>query len=247
MNHDDRVLILLAAGVGSRISRHIGNKPKSLLELEGVPLIRRTVLQFKRLGFKNVYIATGFEANQVEAEISGHATCIMNPFYGVTNSVASMWFVAQNAELRNRELIIANADVFLTDELVRLIVSDEPPLMRLYADSSRTEDADYRFKWADDELELYGKDLSVEDTTGEYIGVAKISREYSADFLNGVAQMVTGGEYNKWWEDVIYREVGNGKNVSVEDVRGFFWSEMDYVEDYERTIQYISHQSLPEG
>ena len=50
--------ILMAAGVGSRISRSV-NKPKSTLEVDGVPLITRTIDMLISKGIE-VAVVIGF-------------------------------------------------------------------------------------------------------------------------------------------------------------------------------------------
>jgi molybdenum cofactor cytidylyltransferase len=55
--------VLLAAGAGSRI----GHRPKSLLELGGVPLIRRQLIALSGAGVDEVCVVTGHHAEAIEA------------------------------------------------------------------------------------------------------------------------------------------------------------------------------------
>lgn len=55
--------VLLAAGAGSRI----GHRPKSLLELGGVPLIRRQLIALSGAGVDEVVVVTGHHADAIEA------------------------------------------------------------------------------------------------------------------------------------------------------------------------------------
>ena len=54
--------VLLAAGEGSRI----GGRPKSLLELGGVPLIRRQLIALSGAGVDEVVVVLGHHAEQIE-------------------------------------------------------------------------------------------------------------------------------------------------------------------------------------
>ena len=40
-----------------------------------------------------------------------------------------------------------------------------------------------------------------------------------------------------WWEDVLYSFVGE-RPIYVEDVAGRFWAEVDFIEDYERILEF---------
>jgi len=57
--------VLLAAGSGSRL----GGKPKSLLELGGVPLIRRQLVALSGAGVDEVVVVLGHHADVIEASV----------------------------------------------------------------------------------------------------------------------------------------------------------------------------------
>lgn len=54
--------VLLAAGQGSRM----GNQPKSMLKLQGVPLINRHLIALSGAGVDEVVVVTGFHHEQIE-------------------------------------------------------------------------------------------------------------------------------------------------------------------------------------
>jgi len=58
--------VLLAAGAGSRL----GNRPKSLLQLGGVPLIRRQLIALSGAGVDEVVVVLGHHAEAIEAAVS---------------------------------------------------------------------------------------------------------------------------------------------------------------------------------
>jgi len=57
--------VLLAAGSGSRM----GHRPKSLLELDGVPLIRRQLIALSGAGVDEVVVVLGHYAERIEAAV----------------------------------------------------------------------------------------------------------------------------------------------------------------------------------
>jgi len=57
--------VLLAAGAGSRL----GGRPKALLELGGVPLVRRALVALSGAGVDEVAVVTGHHAALVEAAV----------------------------------------------------------------------------------------------------------------------------------------------------------------------------------
>lgn len=57
--------MLLAAGAGSRL----GGRPKSLLELDGTPLIRRTSIALSEIGIEPVVVVLGHHADAIERAV----------------------------------------------------------------------------------------------------------------------------------------------------------------------------------
>lgn len=226
----------MAAGVGSRISRHLQNQPKCCVDIEGKPLIKTTMELLNRRGLTQVAIVTGYQEKFIHQALEGFQyTRYFNPFYRVANSVSSVWFAR---DFLAGDTIIMNGDVFMEDAVLDQLLADtRSPL--LLSDSTRITEADYRFQWADERLLKYGKQLSNEETTGEYVGIAKLSREYMVGFRQRVIEAVGGEDYACWWEDIIYRTVDQGAEVHVKDIAGLFWAEVDYIEDYERIKAFV--------
>ncbi|MDP2008349.1 MAG: nucleotidyltransferase family protein [Rubrivivax sp.] len=61
--------MLLAAGAGSRL----GGQPKCLLELDGVPLIRRQIQALSGAGVGDTVVVLGHHAERIEAALAGLA------------------------------------------------------------------------------------------------------------------------------------------------------------------------------
>ena len=68
--------VLLAAGSGSRM----GHRPKSLLELGGVPLIRRQLIALSGAGVDEVVVVLGHYADRIEEAVKEFpVTMVRNP------------------------------------------------------------------------------------------------------------------------------------------------------------------------
>lgn len=227
--------ILMAAGVGSRISRSV-NKPKSTLEVDGVPLITRTVDMLLSKGIE-VAVVIGFKSDMVRDALKGRDVHFYeNPFFRVTNSMASLWF-ARDFFDGDDDLILANADVFWGDGIYESLMDDGDDIAML-ADVSRASVGDYFFKVRDGLLVSYGKDLPQEDRDTEYVGMAKLKREVVPRFRENLEKMVAQERYDLWWENVLYEHISE-MPVHVKDVSDYFWAEIDYIDDYERILEYL--------
>lgn len=233
--------ILLAAGRGTRIARNVEMVPKSTLPINGVPLIRRSVKILQEAGMDCV-VCTGYEENKVKEALTGleNITYCYNPFYDVTNSIASIWFAREEM---NDDLLVMNADVFFSKEILELVINDDrSPVMAI--DYSRVKDGDYFFYTAlDGRIEKYGKGLPIEQRTCEYVGMAKICKEFLPDFKQRMEEMIRTQKHGAWWENILYSYTDNQeKDIYTVDVEGRFWAEIDYFDDYERIINYVASE-----
>ena len=111
--------ILMAAGRGSRISRNIENSNKCTLDIGGISLIRHTVTMLLDRGIK-VSIVIGYRGDTVRKALEDlEVTYYENPFFHVTNSIASLWF-ARDEFLHREDFIMANADVYWNEDILKI-------------------------------------------------------------------------------------------------------------------------------
>lgn len=228
--------ILLAAGRGTRISRNIKNVPKSTLPINGKSLIRLNVEHFLEIGCE-VSVVIGYERGLIEKELEGlKVKFYYNPFYKVTNSIGSIWMARH--ELEDDDCIIMNADVYYEPALLdKLLEADKEVVMA--TDSSRIEIGDYFFSTDKDGLIVkYGKGMPIEDRTGEYVGIAVVKQSFGKIFKEEINRLVWEEKYDMWWENALYELADKGTPIATIDVKGLFWSEIDYFDDYLRIIEY---------
>lgn len=235
-------VLLLAAGRGTRISRYLSGNPKCTVDIGGEKLIRYTIDLFNKKGITDIGIVLGYRAEVIREVLSDkNVRFFYNPFYDVTNSIASAWF-AKDFLAAADDTLIMNADVYLEEAMLDEILATRlSPVM--FADGTRKEEADYKFKYTDGILEKYGKDLTGDDISGEYIGIGRFNREFMPEFLAQLEKMISTQRHSVWWENILYEMVGS-RNIYVASLDGLFWAEVDYIEDYERILKHRGYSSL---
>ena len=228
---------ILAAGRGTRISRYLSGRPKCTVDIGGgITLIENTIRQLRGMGIKDIGIILGYNQEVIREILKEHdIKFYYNPFFDVTNSIASAWF-ARDFITNEDDIMIMNGDVFVDDSLLE-IIKEETLSPVLFCDETRKEEADYKFYYEDNRLLKYGKELEGEDITAEYIGIAKIGKEFISTFKNELESMINKQQHYLWWENALY-ELSKEKDIYVKDVEGRFWAEVDYMEDYERILKF---------
>ena len=234
---------LLAAGRGSRISKNIPNIPKCTLDVGGKPLIRGTVEMLLKNGLE-VTVIVGYRYQEIIRVLEGCSVNIVyNPFYDVTNSIGSLWLAQSRGLFGDEDTIIANGDVFWSQEILDFMKKkQEEGEIYLLGDSDRVLDGDYFFGTENGILKRYGKELTLEERDCEYVGIAYLSRTFVPKFLKRLDEMIDSQCHGKWWEDAIYSLSGEYP-VPVKDIAGMFWAEVDFIEDYRRILDYVREQT----
>ena len=159
----------------------------------------------------------------------------------MTNSIGSAWF-ARDFLKNNEDLLIMNADVFVEPSVIDLLLKEERSPV-LLGDDRRKEEADYKLKYTNGILEKYGKELTGDDITGEYVGIAKLRADYILTFKTQLEKMIEQQKHSVWWENVLY-ELSSTHNINVLNVGDRFWAEVDYIEDYARIQEFVKKNPL---
>ncbi|MBO4468720.1 MAG: phosphocholine cytidylyltransferase family protein [Clostridia bacterium] len=233
--------IILAAGMGTRISRFIDECPKCMVDIGGTSLIKYTVRLLRQKGVGEITVAVGYKADMIKDELKDEdVSFAFNPFYDVTNGIASMWFAKDH--LTYEETIIMSGDVYVEPEIIdKLIKTTDDPV--LLADSSRIIEADYRYNYENGVLKKFGKDLSIADTTGECLGIAKLGKDFVKVYKDHMIEMINGQIHSVWWESVLY-DLSSTTDIYINDIAGCFWAEVDYVEDYKRILAHRKEKGM---
>lgn len=236
-------VLLLAAGRGTRISRYLSGNPKCTVDIGNEKLIEYTIKMFNKKGVTDIAMVLGYEADIIKETLKDYnIKYYFNPFFDVTNSIASAWFAKDF--IQDDDIIIMNADVFLEEKLIDYILSSKKTNL-MYADGSRREEADYKFKYENGILMKYGKELAGDDISGEYVGIGKFDYKFLKVFIPKLEEMIKNQKHSVWWENVVY-EISNTQEINVDDIKGMFWAEVDYIEDYERILNYREASELIE-
>ena len=86
--------IILAAGVSSRFAPLSYERHKAMVEVRGEVLIERQIRQLREAGILEIYIVTGFKAEQFDyLQDKFGVKLIHNPDYLVRNNNSSIWAV----------------------------------------------------------------------------------------------------------------------------------------------------------
>jgi len=113
----------------------------------------------------------------------------------------------------------------------------------LLSDCSRIENADFRFGVQGDRIFKTGNKLKDHETDCEYVGMVRIDARFIETFKDRLGKMIVEGDFQNWWEGVLYMLINDGQPVHHADVSGVFWSEVDNLADHDRLQAWVSDQN----
>jgi len=216
-------LIMMAAGMGTRLRPFTEDTPKCLFKVnKNETIIERTIKIFEDRA--DISVVGGFHCEDIK-KVVPKVNVIYNPFYSITNSISSLWFAR---DLLEGDLILMNADVVIEKKIVDILISDLETSVLI--DSSRIQGADYKVATHNGKVVMMGKDLSI--FSGEYVGAVKINSKDTGLFKNKIDNMIAKGQFNEWFEtalvDLILSEDFCLRYI---DICGLRWTEVDTSDD----------------
>ncbi len=233
--------IIMAAGEGKRLYALNINKPKCLINIGSTTLIHRSVNLLLSKGISDITVIVGFKGHLIRNELNNDVAYFNNPDFHKNNSIKSLWYAK---DLLEDDVLLLNGDLYYEHDILDYAINQTNPVVML-ADSTRIDNADYRFGFSGNQINRFGKHLSNQETDGEYIGIVRIDKSFIKTFKQALEEMIISGKSNVWWEDVLYSFIGKNVPIHYFDVAGTFWSEVDTLQDYNYLQNWITNQDTP--
>lgn len=229
--------IILAAGYGSRMYPLVQDRPKCLLIIKGQTLLARQLRILRSYGIEDVAVVTGFHRERI-VELYGEEVSIRyNPHYEITGSIFSLWVVRN---LLTDDVVVTNADVIFTEELIKALLADDNPYC-LVIDNRALDAEAQKVKTTGNIIVGVGKSIPVEEAYGEAIGIAKIKKEGVEVFKEAMFECVKRDSNANW--PVIFQNVAEKKHRVNFILINSPWIEVDTKEDYEEAKRLFGAKS----
>ena len=221
------VYIILAAGTGSRLHPITLKHPKTLFSLDDqTTILQRMIGLLKELDPSGkIVVICGFQHQLLRSFVSD-VTWVYNPFYEITNSLASLWFAK---EYLQESVTIINGDIVMSRELMADVVTKEVKKPCVLIDTS-IQEGDYNVQAEHGKVIVMSKALT--SYTGEYAGVTKLDAASAEQLSVQLDELVEDGRYTTWYEDALVQMIFERNfQLYVEDIAQYDWTEVDSVND----------------
>lgn len=228
--------IFLVAGKGSRLHPLTLSHPKSMFKLdENTTLLQRMVRLLKKNDPQaDIVVVTGHMHRSIEADLAQeNVTFVNNPFYAVTNSIASLWFAREHLDAD--DIVLIDGDIVMSEQLIKEVVCTPVDRPVVLLDSSIKTDGDYNVQVSGEKVLVMSKELKTYH--GEYAGLSKLDRESARLMYEEMEDMIDSGYYDQWYENALVQLIFK-KNFALyyKDICDYEWTEVDEVNDLIRAM-----------
>ncbi len=231
--------VILAAGMGRRLKPFTKKIPKVLLDIHGKRIIERIFDDLDSIGVDNVIIVSGFAHDKVKNFIekikrnySFKINFIINREFMNTNTGYSLLLGMREAQ---GDTIIWNGDVVSVHDNVENIGKTKNSALLVDFDKELTEES-YKVLVTNGQLAAMGKELPIEKSAGEYVGISKVSNKDFEKFIEFLKMRVKNNR-NCYYDDT-FVELAKVSKVELVPTMGFV-SEIDFLEDYLKVLEAI--------
>ena len=224
---------ILAAGVSRRLYPETYNIPKCLLDVGGKPIINYQLEAIQNIGIQEVTMIVGYHREMLIKHVTEtfpelSFEFIINNHYFETNTAYSVYLGCRKLVLEDH--ILMNADVIYPPELITRI-NDSKHETVLAVDIKKCGREEVKvIEGANQKIKAIGKELIEEHCLGEFLGVAKLSKDFNVLFSNSLTKLIDAGGKSDYFEagiEPLLKEV----DVHYSDVSDLPCLEIDFIED----------------
>ena len=232
--------IILAAGVGQRLGKSAGDKPKCLLEFEGVSLLQRHLKILANYGLSEIIVVTGFQPKLISDSLNNFNSIatrtVHNPDYA-DGSLISMQ-IGLNSLSDERDILLMDADVLYDHRIIEKLLNTTHENCFLLDRDFIPGDEPVKLCVKNNQLIEFRKKIEPElsfDYQGESVGFFRFSHATAQQLINSARDYLDKGEKKQPYEECI-RDLllANPRQFGFEDISGLKWIEIDFPDDVDR-------------
>ncbi len=227
--------VILAAGCATRLRPHSDDTPKTLLQVGGVPILRRTITSLLRCGFDQFIIGTGYLEHMVRDAVASwfpqlDVTFVSNPDFRSTNNAFSLLLTRE--AIGDDGFILLDGDVVFDVAVIEELVERGPDCLAVRSVGQIGLEEVKVTADALDRVLAIGKHVPVRSAMGESVGIEWFSAASSRKLFAALQQRVRdNGLINEYYEAAFQQILDEGTTLYGVDIGTMYATEIDTIED----------------
>ncbi|MCQ2554895.1 MAG: phosphocholine cytidylyltransferase family protein [Clostridia bacterium] len=222
--------LILAAGLGSRLAPITDTVPKSLVPVNGMPILHKQIDNLHENGITDITIISGYKGEILSDYVKSRwpeINIINSPDYATTNNMYSA-YLGRDA-VKGSPFLMMNADVFYDSSVVKALLSFDAP-NAIVTEIGRYIEESMKVIKKDGRLYEISKKVTPEEAFGTTIDVYKFSNMAGAAFFEKCREYIEDKKELKMWSEVALNDVLKEVVFEACELQGR-WLEIDNHDD----------------
>ena len=222
--------LILAAGLGSRLAPITDNVPKSMVPVNGKPILVKQIENLLNNSVNDITVITGYKSEVIEELVRNNypfINIIKNKDYINTNNMYSA-YLAKN-KLYGEGFLMMNADVYYDDIVITELLK-EKYVNAIVTDIGTYNEESMKVTEENGRLVSISKQIDKEEALGCSIDVYKFSPKAGKAFFDKCSEYIDGKKELKLWSEVALNDILNEVDFIACPLKGR-WVEIDNHED----------------
>ena len=228
--------VIVAAGEGKRLRPLTNDIPKCFLPINGRPLIEYALRALKQNGIHQIGFIVGYMKEKFPEVLGSQYTYIFNPFYAITNDMASLWFAKHF--IGDSDFIYSHSDLLYHPDILTMTVQSDANIA-LAVEKTDCDKEMMKVKVDGEYLVESSKDVPLSEAYGEWTGIAKFTNTGWKKYLAEIEQLLAEGDFNAYDTKAMNRLAKKEKIIKIVGFQNLPFIEIDFMEDLQKAITEI--------
>lgn len=218
----------MAAGMGTRLRPLTENTPKSLIEVNGMPLLERQIINLREIGVEEIIVLTGYLHEKFDDIVKKYNLIkVVNDKYDVYNNIYTMYLVRDYL----KDAFVIDADNYITRNFLPKV---QPKSSVYYSACKENITGEWILKYTETGR-IYDVEIAPKNSKANYImsGASYWTEKDGKIISEKVKKAVEEDKlFDIYWDNIAVENYDN-MNVYIEKINSDDIFEIDTLEDLE--------------
>ena len=219
--------VILAAGMGARLSDAMAGRPKGFIVFDRYPIIEESVKKLLKHGIEKIWIVTGYEPQNFEnltEKYPGSIQTIWNPVFENSGTMYSLYCVRDYVK---GSFLLLESDIIYEQKALTALINTPSKECILLSGFTQSGDEVY-VETKDNRLVCMSKDKSQlgSKPSGELVGIVKLSPKLFACMQRHAKEQFVHSLFYDYETDAL---VAAAKEIDIDCLvlEDLVWTEID--------------------